>query len=65
MIAGARGFAPADPDPGGADPAGVRFRPGSGPKIFSRGQAPAGVGVKNFGRGQAPIGVGVKNFSRG
>ena len=72
-MAGARGFrfAPADPDPGGADPAGVRFwpgsglkflagvrpRPGSGSKILAGVKPRPGSGSKNLAGVIAPVGV--------
>ena len=59
VLAGARGLAPDNPDPGGADPGGVVPRPGSGPKNLAGVKPRAGSGPKVFvgsnparGRGQ-------------
>ena len=70
-MAEGRGFAPVDPDPGGADPAGVRFwpgsglkflagvrpRPGSGSKILAGVKPRPGSGSKNLAGVIAPVGV--------
>ena len=70
-MAGARGFAPADPVPGGADPggdrfwpgsglkflAGVRPRPGSGSKILAGVKPRPGSGSKILAGVIAPVGV--------
>ena len=59
-MAGARGFAPADPDPGGADPAGVRFWPGSGLKILAGVRPRPGSGSKNLAGVKPRSGSGSK-----